>query len=436
MRDRPLLASIVYLLTFLAPLTLKAEDCNTSCGDQCRVIFDTFIFGRQEFIEPTCNLKCETAKKASCILGRPIPHIPMSIKESVEGTTRNLCGASFYAFTGTISAQCNAWDGRLEDQDQIVRAKDFLIQRGYFTAQEFNGVQIRWCPLQHQTAGIAPDRDKIYLNTDYRHIRTEDLAPLLAHEMTHTRQYRSKGPDQFRCDYSRKFVECAGCQDDRHSMEREAYELERRVRSNVSPGVLSLASLAIVNSRPQPRTPTRVFVEGYNGPDYVQGMFEKVGSGSWRESSTQEKNSFNFKSLEESPRQILLRDNSRQMDLEIDLIAAKTRWKLTNEQNWRDLYNVTSYGAAPTRIFYAGFNGSTFVRGSFERTNSGTWVEKNTQGQAGFEFRSVSETPDRILLSDPSRGMLLELDVVARNSRWRLETSAAWNRLYDLTGFN
>src|SRR5688572_6363431 len=113
---------------------LRAEDCNTNCGNRCRVILDTFLFGRREFIEPTCNLKCEIAKKVACIIGRSIPDVPLSIKEGIEGTTRNLCGVGFYAFTETISAQCNGWDGRLEDQYQITLAKNLLIQRGYFAA--------------------------------------------------------------------------------------------------------------------------------------------------------------------------------------------------------------------------------------------------------------------------------------------------------------
>jgi hypothetical protein len=276
--------------------SVSAESCDTSCGDQCRVRIPppqvcapfgggcVSIGGGAEFIDPTCNAKCEVAKKAACVIGRPVPNIPISIKEQVEGLSRNLCGVGFYAFTGVVSAQCSNWDGRLEDQDEIARARDLLVQRGYLTSQDFAGIQIRWCPLDQHTSGIAPARGKVYLNTDWRHVPPATLAPLLAHEMIHQRQYRNAGDDQFRCDYSRQMVECGGCQDARHSMEREAIAFEEGVRSGLG-STADLASTAIVAERPKAQVPSRIFTEGFNGPTYVRGLFQRTIDNRWAETS-------------------------------------------------------------------------------------------------------------------------------------------------------
>lgn len=135
------------------------------------------------------------------------------------------CNAGFQSATAFVIGRCSNWDGRTEDQHLIQQAAQSLVNAGLFAPNEFQGVQIRWCPLSG-AHGMAPDRGRIYLDTAAKNDNPINLAALLAHEMFHIRQYRAMGTDKFKCEYSRKYVECSGCQDDRHSMERDAYAFE------------------------------------------------------------------------------------------------------------------------------------------------------------------------------------------------------------------
>lgn len=210
--------------------TALAESCDTNCHDQCRVKTD---FPPVNFVEPTCHAKCEIAKKAACAMGQSIPTIPITPREQVEVFGDAACGSIYYGIVNSVIAQCSNWNGRLDGQNRIEEAKGLLVGTGLFAAQEFNGVQIRFCPLQN-AQGIAPEGGRIYLNTGMMNASLADLASLLGHEMVHIRQHRGSRAGAFACDYSRQFTECGGCQDDRHPMEHSAYQWERENRSRLA----------------------------------------------------------------------------------------------------------------------------------------------------------------------------------------------------------
>lgn len=225
MKVRPLVAA---LLVTLLPTGAVAESCDTNCHDQCRV-----DLGLTSFIEPTCHAKCEIAKKASCAIRAPIPTIPLTPLEQGKQAGQLVCGAAYYAVTQPVIGACSNWDGRLDGQQQIDNAKQVLVRAGLFNANEFNGVQIRMCP-NFSGEGIAPERGRIYLQPRNIYGSIEDLAVLIGHEMTHIRQHRSRSSSEaFACDYSRAMAECAGCQDRRNGMEREAYDWEANNRARV-----------------------------------------------------------------------------------------------------------------------------------------------------------------------------------------------------------
>jgi hypothetical protein len=86
-------------------------------------------------------------------------------------------------------------------------AKRELITYGIVQAEEFNDVSIHFCNNIHG-AGVVPDRDRMFLHTNFRDTSTKHLAALLAHEMQHVRQYRLEGTDHFKCEYSRQVGDC------------------------------------------------------------------------------------------------------------------------------------------------------------------------------------------------------------------------------------
>lgn len=232
---------LAVLVSLCAATPSNAETCDTNCHDQCRVKTD---FPPVEFIEPACHAKCEIAKKAACATGSQIPSVPLTPREQIEKYGTQACAAPFQAITGVVIARCSNWDGRLDDQQLISQAVAVLQSAGIAQAGELNGVQVRWCPLQG-AHGMAPDRGRIYLDVSLKG-NTFATASTLAHEIVHLRQYSRNGTDRFKCDYSRQYTECGGCQDRRNGFEREAYEFEDRIRVQLSQAVQG-------NQMPQPQ---------------------------------------------------------------------------------------------------------------------------------------------------------------------------------------
>lgn len=224
------LAVVCVVLAIVTPA--HAESCDTDCHRQCRIRSD---FPPINFIEPTCHAKCEIAKKAACATQSTIPTIPLTPREQIETHGTQVCAAPFQAITGVVIGRCSNWDGRTEDQHFIQQAANVLQNAGILEANELNGVQVRWCPLQG-AHGMAPDRGRIYLDVSLKG-NLFATASTLAHEVVHIRQYRSGGTDRFKCDYSRQYAECGGCQDRRNRFEREAYEYEDQIRLRLSQAV-------------------------------------------------------------------------------------------------------------------------------------------------------------------------------------------------------
>lgn len=164
----------------------------------------------------------------------PYRAIEESGSEFVRKRFLDMCNIGYQTATNYVIARCSNWDGRLDGQNKIEQAVADLVDSGLFTKSEFGGVQIRWCPLQG-AHGMAPDRGRVYIDTSVKGDDPSNIAALLAHEMTHIRQYRRMGTDQFKCEYTRKFLACNGCQDDKHSMEREAYDFEEKVFDALQP---------------------------------------------------------------------------------------------------------------------------------------------------------------------------------------------------------
>lgn len=215
-------------------MAAQAEDCQTSCGDQCRV---SGIWPLPDFIEPTCNLKCETFKKTSCIIGIPIPTVPLTPREQFEKAATLVCTIPNQIALQTISTRCNFQSIAQSTSDKTVidAAKKLLVDNQLVPESEFSGVNIAFCEFGHG-AGVAPDRDTVFLHPVYRTsgLRPQQLIPLaalMAHEMMHVHQYRVWGTDKFKCDYARQMAECGLCQDRSNSIERTAFEEEDRVRA-------------------------------------------------------------------------------------------------------------------------------------------------------------------------------------------------------------
>ena len=146
-----LLVGTLVSLVFASIIPLAAPQhtvsCNTNCDDWCRLpIVNT--------VEPGCRASCEVHRLASCKTGQalPDPFPPLPGPQS---------GAVFFdKFTSLVEARCGLWEGRANDMDVIEKAVQALKSNRIIGANEFDGVQTRWCPLGGAD-GFTPQRNTI-----------------------------------------------------------------------------------------------------------------------------------------------------------------------------------------------------------------------------------------------------------------------------------
>ena len=151
--------------------------------------------------------------------------------ESIISAVRYSCGQLAFHSQANMAAENSA----------INRSIQRLISIGVTSPSEFSGVSIGFCQGDFKGLGIAPGPNEIILNKALLNVDDDARAATIAHELHHLRQFRSMGAGPFKCNYSQQFLSCAGCQDDRHPMEREAYQFENSVveKLNNSSGKIS-----------------------------------------------------------------------------------------------------------------------------------------------------------------------------------------------------
>ena len=160
-----------------------------------------------------------------------------SASEIVRTPFSLVCTANFEAVIGAVRASCSGMSSQsfsARDNAAIAEAKQRLIDLAFTSGSEISGVSVRWCQGNFNGNGITPAPNEIILNRSLLSQSPDDIALTLAHELHHVRQYRSMGSGPFKCNYSQQYIQCGGCQDQRHPMEREAYQFEADVAARMS----------------------------------------------------------------------------------------------------------------------------------------------------------------------------------------------------------
>jgi len=195
-----------------------AQQCEIDCHDRCQ----SCLAGVCAVIDQTCHLQCE-GEKEICRRGIELPHVPISPLE-IPNNLRQACKPPYEGFTHSVMAFCANWAGRDNDLIVIERAKRILIFAGLIGWSEFQGVDIRWCPLSKGT-GMTPAPNRTLLHPNLKG-DLWNLTLVLAHEMTHIRQYRNWGQDDFECKYGGELLRTGFKQDRSNSVEKEAYDYQ------------------------------------------------------------------------------------------------------------------------------------------------------------------------------------------------------------------
>jgi hypothetical protein len=139
------------------------------------------------------------------------------------------CVDAFDLIVLAITIPCQANTTGTPAPALLIEARDKLIRAGFYTAADFDELDVRWCPLTN-ALGFTRDAQHILLASGLALGSADLVAEVLAHEMVHVRQFRQRGADGFRCDYVNAFIACAACQDRGHTLEAEAYALQDQVR--------------------------------------------------------------------------------------------------------------------------------------------------------------------------------------------------------------
>jgi hypothetical protein len=185
---------IFLVLIIFVSLPARADDCNRDCNSDCCNEVDTGLFGKKTICEPACKTTCEANKKVCLGTGISLPNAPNVVNEVSKALQRS-CASGFEVVTKYVILSQGFYPA---GSDYMLNAaKTALVQAQLVSADEFNGVTIRWCSLKDAN-GMAPDRDFVCMSdalfNQAAHLQT---AITLAHEMQHVRQYRQLGTDNF-----------------------------------------------------------------------------------------------------------------------------------------------------------------------------------------------------------------------------------------------
>jgi hypothetical protein len=159
-----------------------------------------------------------------------------NVEETASEFVRNpfslACTATFESVIAAVKTSCNkmASQANMERDNFIIQsAIGRLISVGVTTGNEISGVSVKWCQGDFNGDGITPGPNEVILNRSLIAKEIDDVALTLAHELHHLRQFRSMGAGPFKCNYAKHYIQCSGCQDERHPMEKEAYQYENLV---------------------------------------------------------------------------------------------------------------------------------------------------------------------------------------------------------------
>lgn len=160
---------------------------------------------------------------STSILADPAPRSITAYAEQFD------CADAFDLTALATTVRCPATGGDARSATEFEAATSRLVDAGFFTAADFDGVRLDWCPLT-QAMGFTASATRIYIDDGLRDGSTDLLAEVVAHEMIHVEQFRRLGQRGFKCAYVNAFLACGACQDRGHELEGEAYRFQDTVR--------------------------------------------------------------------------------------------------------------------------------------------------------------------------------------------------------------
>lgn len=154
------------------------------------------------------------------------------------------------------------------------------------------------------------------------------------------------------------------------------------------------------------------------------GTYRQTGEYTWEELNFEQKLSFRFKEVQRDDWSVYLRDDSRNVNIQIDFHTQKVvysdadrRFDLYSiERASSDPYNIIPVATKPVKsrnvrsIDFGALNGKPL--GTYRQTGPSTWAEVGVNGKVNFTFNEAKERDhNSVYLHDPSRNVSLQINL-------------------------
>lgn len=154
---------------------------------------------------------------------------------------KKICTPGFKQYVASVKNACVYGHSSVGDS-RISTAIDFLVNKGIYTREEFDGVQFIKCGYINEfTFGMVPATNVVLLATKNDFNDGTALTSLIAHEMVHINQIRRWGFGKFSAEYcsqvTTKFSFERG-----NRVEDEAYNFEDQIQSIIEKSEPSVTS--------------------------------------------------------------------------------------------------------------------------------------------------------------------------------------------------
>lgn len=154
---------------------------------------------------------------------------------------------------------------------------------------------------------------------------------------------------------------------------------------------------------------------GNSSSAFLGSYIQRGGDKQWVEEGTRQGvANFKFRETHRDDWSVYLVDESRGVNIQLDLHTKKVMYSDKKNPTRRALYNITErYQGANgwTACNVAFGHASGGVLGNFVQTNNTSWVEKNASGKAVFNFKETGRDEWSVYLKDSSRGVNIQLDL-------------------------
>lgn len=167
-----------------------------------------------------------------------------------------------------------------------------------------------------------------------------------------------------------------------------------------------------------------VVVNGYNATValFDNGAFVQLSSTDWVENN--QDSNFYFTELRRDEWSIYLKGQGRDVNIQLDLFRKEVIY--TDPNQTFVLRNITDFGTEQTNGYSATF--ARYDQGGFTQLNRSEWAENNNDGS--FQFEEIGRDEFSVYLSDPGRGVDIQLDYFTNQVKFSDANSAFV--LYDI----